>query len=83
MIKKNKDKKKTIHYKLGLKSETKKNKTFIKDSSKNKYKNKYQILNINTWLKKIYIHNYSTCFFTLKKTLKYKSKNLFNNHCVK
>jgi hypothetical protein len=46
--KKNKDKKKTIHYKLGLKSETKKNKTFIKDSSKNKYKNKYQILNIKT-----------------------------------
>jgi hypothetical protein len=48
MIKKSKDKKKTIHYKLGLKSETKKNKTFIKDSSKNKYKNKHQILNIKT-----------------------------------
>jgi hypothetical protein len=45
-----KQRKKIIHYKLGLKGETKNNKTFIKDSRKkikNK-KNNHQILNIKT-----------------------------------
>jgi len=43
-------KKKTIHYNLGLKGETKNSETFIKDLKKKKYhKNKHQILNIKTW----------------------------------
>jgi hypothetical protein len=42
-------KKKTIHYNLGLKGETKNSETFIKDLKKKKYhKNKHQILNIKT-----------------------------------
>jgi len=45
-----KKKKKTIHYNLGLKGETKNSETFIKDLKKKKYhKNKHQILNIKTW----------------------------------
>jgi hypothetical protein len=43
--------KKTIHYKLRLKSKTKNNETFIKDSRGKKiknHKNKHQILNIKT-----------------------------------
>jgi len=45
----NTKKKKTIHYNLGLKGETKNSETFIKDLKKKKYhKNKHQILNIKT-----------------------------------
>jgi hypothetical protein len=44
----NEDKKKTIHYKLGLKNETKTYETFIRGSKKINHKNKHQILNIKT-----------------------------------
>jgi len=42
---KSRQEKKTIYYKLGMRSETTNNETFIKDSRK---KNKHQILNIKT-----------------------------------
>jgi hypothetical protein len=44
----NEDKKKTIHYKLRLKNETKTYETFIRGSKKINHKNKHQILNIKT-----------------------------------